>query len=212
MAVPIATAAAIAAPAPGSMDSGFSERTPRYRLCPGDQMDLKFEFTAEFDQAKVTIQPDGYVNLREIGDVHIAGLTVPEARKAVETAYSKILAKPVISVVLTDFNKPYFVATGEVGHPGKYELRADTTVVEALGIAGGLNHDSRHSEVWLFHRQADGNVQKRRLDVKRMLAKGDLNEDIRVQAGDTLYVPQNTFSKLKGVVIPTMTLAPPLPF
>jgi polysaccharide biosynthesis/export protein len=43
-------------------------------------------------------------------------------------AYAKILKNPVISVVLKDFEKPYFIANGQIGRPGKYELRGETTV------------------------------------------------------------------------------------
>ena len=183
---------------------GFGERNPRYQLCPGDSLDLRFEFTPEFNQSNVAVQPDGFAALTGIGDVHVAGLTVPELTTTLQSAYGKILAKPVITVVLRDFNKPYFVATGQVGKPGKYELRANTTVIEALGIAVGLNDTSKHSEVWVFHRLPDGNVQSKHINVKRMLAAGNLNEDLLLRPGDTIYVPQNVASKIRAFVQPSL--------
>src|ERR1700756_3111976 len=88
----------------------FSERNARYQLCAGDVMDLHFEFTPEFNQSNVAIQSDGFATLAGIGDVHLAGLTVPEARKQLVDSYSKILTNPVITLTLRDFNKPYFIA------------------------------------------------------------------------------------------------------
>ena len=202
--------AAIAAkqqPAGANPPAGFDERNPRYQLCPGDVLDLRFEFTPEFNQSNVAVQPDGFAALSGVGDVHVAGLTVPELTKTLQSAYGKILAKPVITVMLRDFNKPYFVAIGQVGKPGKYDLRANTTVIEALGIAGGLNDTSKHSDVWIFHRLPDGNVQSRRVDVKRMLASGNLNEDALLQPGDTIFVPQNTASKIKNFLAPSIGAA-----
>lgn len=184
--------------------SGFGERNPRYQLCPGDEFDLHFEFTPEFNQTKIVVQPDGFVSLNNVGDVHVAGLTIPELQKTLVSAYGKILAKPVITVTLLDFNKPYFIATGQVGKPGKYDLRANTTLIEAIGIAGGFNENAKHSEVWLYHRAPDGTVQGKRINVKQMLAAGNLNEDFRVQPGDTIYVPQNVASKLKGFIQPSV--------
>ena len=143
-------------------------------------------------------------SLSGIGDVHVAGLTVPELRKTLQGAYSKILAKPVITVTLRDFNKPYFIATGQVGKPGKYDLRANTTLIEGIGIAGGMNDTSKHSEVWVFHRLPDGSVQSKRVNVKQMLASGNLNEDARLQPGDTIFIPQNTFSKIKNFLAPSV--------
>ena len=48
----------------------LQERFPRYRLRSGDVLELNFTFTPEFNQS-VTIQPDGYVNLRGLADVRI---------------------------------------------------------------------------------------------------------------------------------------------
>jgi polysaccharide export outer membrane protein len=170
-------------------------------------LDLHFEFTPEFNQSNVPVQPDGFASLSGVGDVHVAGLTVPELKQTLQDVYGKILAKPVITVTLRDFNKPYFIATGQVGKPGKYDLRANTTVIEAIGIAGGMNDTSKHSEVWVFHRMPDGSVQNRRVNVKQMLASGNLNEDGRIQPGDTIFVPQNTASKIKNFLAPSIGAA-----
>jgi protein involved in polysaccharide export with SLBB domain len=56
-------------------------RDPRYRLRSGDSINLDFQFTPEFNQT-LSVQPDGYITLKEIGDVHVAGETVPELRKS----------------------------------------------------------------------------------------------------------------------------------
>src|SRR5947208_17121699 len=54
----------------------FQERYPRYRLRPGDVLELNFLFSPEFNQSLV-IQPDGYVNLRDIPDLRVQDKTVP---------------------------------------------------------------------------------------------------------------------------------------
>src|SRR2546422_4692497 len=98
----------------------FGERNPRYKIAPGDVFDVNFELSPEFNQT-VTVQPDGFISLRGIGDVHVTGDTVPELTESLRQSYSKILSEPLISVLLKDFEKPYFVADGQVGKPGKYE-------------------------------------------------------------------------------------------
>src|SRR5271170_4897772 len=91
---------------------GFQDRYPRYQLVPGDTMDLVFEFSPEFNQS-VSVQPDGYISLRGAGDVHVSSMTLPQLISTLEVAYGKILNKPAISVVLKDYEKPYFIATGQ---------------------------------------------------------------------------------------------------
>ena len=182
----------------------LQERNPRYELHKGDSVDLAFPFTPEFNQT-VTIQPDGYMALSGIGDLYVEGKTVPDLRELLRSAYAKILHDPVINVVIKDFEKPYFIAGGEIAHPGKYELRADTTVTEAIAVAGGFTESSKHSQVLLFRRVSSNWLEVKKLDVKKMFQVGDLTEDPHLQPGDMFFVPQNRISKIRRY-IPTSGL------
>jgi polysaccharide export outer membrane protein len=176
--------------------SSFQERNPRYRIRPGDVLDLNFEFSPEFNQT-VAVQPDGFVSLRGGGEVIVAGQSVPQVTQSFKNAFSGILNKPVINVVLKDFEKPYFVVDGQVGHPGKYELRGDTSVAEAIGIAGGFTESSKHSQVLLFRRSSNTWLQAQVLDLKKMLNDRNIEEDVHLRPGDLIYVPQNAMSKIR---------------
>jgi polysaccharide export outer membrane protein len=179
---------------------GFQDRYPRYRLQPGDTFDLSFEYSPEFNQ-QVTVQPDGFVTLREIGDVYVGGQTFPEVGEALSQKYSQILYQPKISVMPRDIQKRYFVAAGEVAKPGRYELRGDTTVEQALAMAGGFSQDrAKHSEVVLFRRNGDTFALGRVVDIKKMQKTRDLREDLFLKPGDLIFVPQNTLSKVKPFI------------
>jgi polysaccharide export outer membrane protein len=179
---------------------GFQERYPRYRLQAGDTFDLSFEYSPEFNQT-LTVQPDGFVTLREIGDVYVSGLTFPEVGRALSDKYGSILYQPKISVMPKDIQKRYFIAAGEVARPGKYELRGETTVEQAIAMAGGFAQDrAKHSEVVLFRRTGDTLALGRVVDVKKMLKQRDLREDLYLKPGDLIFVPQTTWSKLRQFV------------
>lgn len=182
----------------------LQHRNRRYQLHSADVLSLEFPFTPEFNQT-VTIQPDGYVTLRGVDNMRVQGQTLPEVTTSLRTAYSKILHDPVINVELKDFEKPFFIVGGEVGHPGKFDLREDTTATEAVAIAGGLRDSAKHSQVLLFHRVPGGWAQVKRLNMKKMLKEGNLDEDAYLQPGDFLYIPKNTMSKVSKF-IPTSSL------
>lgn len=191
-------------PASGK-SAGFQERYPRYQLLPGDTMDLVFEFSPEFNQT-VTIQPDGYISLRGVGDIHVSSETLPELVATLENDYSKILNKPSISVLMKDFERPYFIVNGWVGKPGKYDLHGETTVTEGLALAGGLTEKSKHSQVVLFRRVSSQWTEAKVMNVKEMLKDRNLSEDFVLRPGDMIYVPQNTISKIQRY-IPTANMA-----
>jgi polysaccharide biosynthesis/export protein len=191
-------------PSNSSGDPAFQERYPRYRLRPGDVMELSFPFTPEFNQT-VTIQPDGYINVPRAGDMRVEGKTTAELVQAMKVAYRGILNDPEINVKLTEFEKPYFVVSGEVGHPGKYDLRGDTTVSQAVAIAGGFSGKAKTSEIVLFRRVSDQWAETRKIDLKRMLNNKELDEDLHLRPGDMVLVPQSTMSKLaRFIPIPSL--------
>ena len=193
------------APATPAADSGsdqtpaLQQRDPRYKLQRGDQMQLEFPFTSEFNQ-NVTVQPDGFINLKGVDDLKVEGLTTPEAVGAIEKQYAKILHDPVVTIVLSQFVAPYFTAIGKVAHPGKYNLYGDTTVTQGIAIAGGFSDQAKHSEVVLFRRVSNDWVQATKVDVKGMLNSGNLAEDLHLQPGDMLYIPKNRISKIKPFI------------
>ena len=184
--------------------TALKHRNRRYQIHSADVLELGFPFTPEFNQT-VTVQPDGYITLRGVDGIRVEGQTLPEVTTSLRTAYTKVLHDPVINVELKDFEKPYFIVGGEVGRPGKFDLRGETSATEAVAIAGGLKDSAKHSQVLLFHRVPDGWMQVKKLDMKKMLKNADLNEDARLQPGDFLYVPKNAMSKI-GKFLPTSSL------
>ena len=174
----------------------FEVRQPRYQLRPGDSFDVSFELSPEFNQT-VAVQPDGFITLRGVGDVHVAGQSVPELTNTLKKAYSAILNDPQIVVMLKDFEKPYFVADGQVAKPGKYEMRGNVTLTEAVAMAGGFTENAKHSQVLLFRRVNDQWVSAKVFNVKQMFKEGSLHEDPELKPGDMLVVPKNAISKIK---------------
>jgi protein involved in polysaccharide export with SLBB domain len=177
----------------------FQTRYPRYQLVAGDTIEVQFEYSPEFNQI-LTVQPDGFVTLKDVGDIYVAGKTVPEVTTTLRNAYGKVLSDPSIAVVVKDFEKPYFTASGQVARPGHYTLHGDTTVVEGLAMAGGLTDKAKHSQVVLFRRVSNQWTEAKVLNVKRMLNAKNLQEDLYLHPGDMLFIPQNRISKIERFI------------
>jgi polysaccharide export outer membrane protein len=178
----------------------FQERDARYRLVPGDIFDVNFDLTPEFNQQAVSVQPDGFVTLRGVGDVKVAGLTIPQLRETIRNAYSKTLHDPIISIMLKEFQRPFFIADGQLGHPGRYELHGPLTLTEGIALAGGFLETAKHSQVVLYRRVDDQWTSAQIINVKKMEGQRDLKEDPLLHPGDMLFVPKNRLSKVKPFI------------
>jgi polysaccharide export outer membrane protein len=159
---------------------------------------LSFPLSPEFNR-QVTVQPDGYINLQSTRSVYVQGLTVPEVVVAIKKAYVNVLRDPIIDVDLVDFQKPFFIAGGQVTKPGQYELRHDTTVSQALAMAGGISTGGK-TQVFLYHQAAPGLMEVKKLNLKDIYHGKNVNEDAQMQPGDTLFVPEKFITVFRKYV------------
>jgi polysaccharide export outer membrane protein len=192
---------------PNSADEtkpALQKRGWRYTVHPSDTLQLTFPLTPEFNQT-IIVQPDGYISLLGVGNLLAMGQTLPELTELLKKTYGKTLRDPVIFVDVKDFEKPYFVVGGQVGHPGKFDWRGEVTVTQAVALAGGFLDTAKHSQVLLFRRVSDEWAEAKIINVKQMINARNLREDPLLQPGDMLYVPKNTISKVKPFIpLPTV--------
>jgi protein involved in polysaccharide export with SLBB domain len=175
-----------------------AERHPRYRVQRSDVLVLTFPLTPEFNQ-KVMVQPDGYISLQGADSICVLGLTVPEVNEAIKKAYARVLHEPVLQVDLTEFQKPFFIVTGQVNKPGQYDLRSNITVAEAIGIAGGFMPTAK-TQVYLYHRDSTGWVEAKELKLKDFLHGKNVSEDADMRPGDMIFVPEKTITKVRKYI------------
>jgi polysaccharide export outer membrane protein len=147
----------------------------------------------------VLVQPDGYINIQGAESIYVKGMTVPEIIEALKKAYSGTLHNPIISVDLMDVQKPFFLVSGQVGKPGEYDLRHDTTVTEAIAIAGGFAPTAK-SQVFLFHRVSNDWVEVKKLSLKDILHGKNANEDAQLSSGDMIFVPEKFITNFRKYV------------
>jgi len=79
--------------ADGQGNSLLGGRHPLYRLKTSDVVEVTFTVAPEFNQM-LTVQPDGFVSLKDAGAIEAQGLTVPEFTASVEKAYRGYLHNP----------------------------------------------------------------------------------------------------------------------
>jgi polysaccharide export outer membrane protein len=187
-------------------DPVLRSRNVRYTLQRGDTVELSFPLVPAFNQS-ATINPDGFITLRPLGDVQVQGKTLPELTTLLRTKFSEILRESDVIVQLRDFERPYFIVGGFIERPAKYELRGETTVAQAVAIAGGFKPGAKHSQVLLFRQSTNDWVEVKDVNLKNMLSRSQLKEDLYLRNGDMIWIPQNFMSKVKPY-LPTFSFSP----
>ena len=174
-------------------------RDQRYRLQPNDVVEVQFRYTPEYNLT-ATIQPDGFITLQVAGDIKIGGLTIADAAAAIVKQAGARLKDPEVNLVLKDFVKPHFVVAGEVARPGTFDLRGDVSVIQAIAMSGGFKETAKQSQVILLRRVNPEYAEVKLLNLRQLMSRGKIREDINLMPDDMLVVPQNRITKLEPYV------------
>jgi polysaccharide export outer membrane protein len=83
----------------------------------------------------------------------------------------------------------YFVG-GQVKRPGLYLWRPGLTVLDALSQAAWETERARLSQTFVVRQKPDGGEERIRVDLVRLLNKGDMKQNIELQPGDVVYVSE----------------------
>jgi polysaccharide export outer membrane protein len=99
------------------------------------------------------LRPDGTVGLGLYGSVYIAGMTLAQAKQAIEEQLSKSLERPEISVDVFSYNsKWYYVIFDGAGY-GQQVIRlpitGKETVLDAISNVFGLTAVSSKHHIWV---------------------------------------------------------------
>jgi polysaccharide export outer membrane protein len=95
------------------------------------------------------VEPDGNMKLPIIGKLKLAGLTIREAEKFLETQYANFYNKPFVVIRIVNRRVTVFPGTGGSGRMVNLDNES-TTVIEALALAGGITNTGKARKIKLI--------------------------------------------------------------
>jgi polysaccharide export outer membrane protein len=137
----------------------------------------------------VPVRPDGRISMPLLGDVQAAGMTPLALRQTLTDGLKEYVTAPGVSVVVKEINSQKVFVTGEVAHPGSFDLRPRTKVMQALALAGGLTPYAKGRVVLLRDARDGAGDHRFEIDLKSILSGKRPADNLILQPGDTLVVP-----------------------
>lgn len=155
-----------------------------YILGPGDTFIIYLWGNVE-DQYTVKITPEGAVIIPRLGSLTVAGLTLMETRRLLESKFREYYPDFSMSITMDELRSIQVFVIGEVQRPGAYLVSGLSTIVDALYAAGGPRKTGSLRNV----KVARGAKELATMDLYTFLIDGRKIEDIRLRSGDTVLVP-----------------------
>jgi polysaccharide export outer membrane protein len=154
---------------------------------PGDLLHVQVFDTPELEQKDVRVTDVGELPLILGGNVKVAHLTPAEAARVIEKALvdGHFVLRPRVAVTVEEYATQKVSVLGEVKTPGAYAIQTPRSVLDVLTLAGGLTELADRKIL----------VERRGTDEKVPYfvsndAKAAMDASVRINPGDTLYVPK----------------------
>ena len=178
--------------------------TPRdYVLGAGDEILIEV-YGASQESYALTINPEGWVSINNLGPVRLSGLTIEKATERLKNRLSNIYSgmkgpdpNTFAEVALGNLRSISVNVTGEVNMPGSYTLPSFATVFNALYLAAGPNENGSFRKIKVVR----DNEIVARVDLYDFLLSGIAKNNIRLQDQDIVFVEAyDSRVSLKGEV------------
>ncbi|MGE5188577.1 MAG: polysaccharide biosynthesis/export family protein [Gemmatimonadota bacterium] len=178
---------AASAPKGGANGSGAPVLSgPQYRIGAEDVLHVSVWDNKDLT-LDVVVRPDGKISFPLIQDVQAEGLTAAQLGDVIHQKLLPFIKDPQVSVIVTQINAPKIYVLGNVAKPGAFPLRSDTSVLQALSLAGGFTQFASPRSIRLV--RGLGTKQEVRKINYYNLVEGAGEGNYLLMPGDTIWVP-----------------------
>jgi len=186
---------AMAALPAACQDSAPTSAAPTdYRIAPEDVLQIDVWGEPDLEKIQVQVTPDGKIHVPYIGPMHVQGKTQQQVANDIAEAFVKeeLLVSPKVNITLLSMHRPTVRVLGQVGRPGLVEFKEGDTIMEAIAQAGSYTADAYLEKATLTRKDSTEPIP---VDLKALFYKGDMSQNLKLEKGDTIYIPEDTVNK-----------------
>jgi len=169
------------------------------KLAPGFLLNVDVYGESELS-GKVRVDNDGNITFPFLGKLHVAGDSLPEAQSKIQKRFleEEILTNPQVTINVEQFASTNVTVLGEVQTPGRIELLVPHTLLDVLGMAGGVT-PLAGKVIEVKHADASAGPINSTYQYTRG-SNGDSIKDVIVRPGDTIIVKRAGIVYVLGAV------------
>jgi polysaccharide biosynthesis/export protein len=143
----------------------------------------------------VPVRPDGKISTPLVEDMPAAGKTPTELARDMEAVLATYIRQPTVNIIVqeaTAYFDQQIRVVGQAANPQSLPYREGMTLVDVMIAVGGLGEFAAGNRAKLVRQTAEGPVEAGvRLD--DLLNRGDMSQNVAVQPGDTIIIPEARF-------------------
>lgn len=168
--------------------TGAYEGVADYRLGASDVVDIEVYGLPELTR-QLRVNSRGMISLPLLGPIRAAGKTVAELEDEITSLLADdFLQDPQVTVFVSAYTSQKITVEGAVNKPGIYPLSGNTSLLQAIVVAGGVSELANPKGIIIF-RVIDGKRMAAVFDLREI--RGGNAEDPRIYGDDLIVVDQS---------------------
>ena len=169
--------------------------TAQYVIGPGDQLSVFVYQSPQLSLPSIPVRPDGRISMPLVSDIVAAGRTPSQLGNELAKELTKYVRDPIVTVMVTGFVGPLdrqVRVIGEATDPTAIPYRAQLTVLDVMIQTRGLTRFAAGNRAIIVRRKGQ---QQETIPVRLsdLIRDGDISQNVEMQPGDTLIIPQSWF-------------------
>jgi polysaccharide export outer membrane protein len=154
-----------------------------YIIGPEDILEIQVWGNKDLNQV-VFVRPDGRTSLPLVGEIGVAGKTVQQLQDHLTNVYETTVKGAVVTVMVKEIKSRPVYFIGGFGKPGVMQLTRELTLLQAISVVGGVVPNADAEKGFLL--RGDKRIP---IDFNRLVQRGDLSQNPRLEPGDSIVVP-----------------------
>lgn len=167
-----------------------------YVIGSGDSLSVFVYHNPDLSEPGVAVRPDGRISTPLIDDITAAGKTPTQLARDIEDRLKKFIQDPNVTVIVRAFVGPadrQIKVIGEATDPQAIPYRDGMTVLDVMIDTKGLTKYAAGNRAVIIRRDAGGKQQTIRVHLDDLIKNGEIDQNVAMQPGDTLIIPQSWF-------------------
>jgi len=168
----------------------------QYVIGPGDSLSVFVYRNPDLSEPGVSVRPDGRISVPLIEDITAAGKTPSQLARDIEGRLKKYVQDPNVTVIVRSFVGPsdrQIKVIGEATDPAAIPYREHMTLLDVMIATKGLTKYAAGNRAEIIRAAPDGKDTTIRVRLNDLIKDGDISQNIELQPGDTLIIPQTWF-------------------
>jgi polysaccharide export outer membrane protein len=177
-----------------SITPAVSAEGPQYVIGPGDSLGI-FVYRSPELSLDVPVRPDGRISIPLVPEIVAAGKTPSQLSDDIQSRLKDYVKDPLVTVIVRSFVGPFdkqIRVIGEATEPAAIPYRDHMTVLDVMIQTKGLTRYAAGNSATIVRRSGITN-QTIRVRLDDLLKDGDIEQNVDMQPGDTLIIPQTWF-------------------